>query len=129
MSSSSRVSASRDSAPSDRQAIFDLHPNATSTDLAVGDPRRVIEGPGLFDDQVIFIRKLSMFVVVADVIVPSKAFLGSSRRQALAAVDVLVCPPGVSVPGTSPLVYRTKPIFNAGWPSEARATDALPSPH
>ena len=29
-----------------------------------------------------------------------------------------------SVPGTLPLEYRTKPIFNAGWASEARATDA-----
>src|ERR1039457_2586092 len=31
-----------------------------------------------------------------------------------------------SVPCASPLVYRTKPIFNAGWASEARATDASP---
>lgn len=31
-----------------------------------------------------------------------------------------------NVPGASPLVYRTKPIFNAGWASEARETDAPP---
>src|SRR5450759_447093 len=31
-----------------------------------------------------------------------------------------------SVPGTLPLEYKTKPIFNAGWASEARATDAPP---
>jgi hypothetical protein len=30
------------------------------------------------------------------------------------------------VPGTFPLEYRTKPIFNAGWASEARATDPPP---
>src|SRR6266850_3061558 len=32
-----------------------------------------------------------------------------------------------SVPGTLPLVYRTKPIFNACRASEAIATDALPA--
>ena len=69
-----------DSGPSNCQAIFHLHPNATSADHAAGDPRRVVEGPFLFNDQVIFIRKLSLFVVVADVIVPGKAFL---RRRPL----------------------------------------------
>src|SRR5882672_8797055 len=31
-----------------------------------------------------------------------------------------------SVPGTLPLEYRTKPMFNVGWASEATATDVPP---
>jgi hypothetical protein len=51
--------------------MLDLHANATSTDLTIGDPRCVVEGPGLLDDQVILIRETPILVKVANVVVKS----------------------------------------------------------
>jgi hypothetical protein len=72
--------------------MLDLHANATSTDLTIGDPRCVVEVPGLLDDQVILIRETSILVELANVVLPGITLLGPSRRHPFPAVDVLVCP-------------------------------------
>ena len=71
--------------------MLDLHANATSADLTIGDPRRVVEAPSLLDDQVILIRETSILVEVANMVVPGIALFGPSGRYPFPAVDVLVC--------------------------------------
>ena len=102
------------SMPTDSQAIFDLHTNANSTDLAVGDPRNFVDIPGLIDDQFIFIRKLSVLEEVTDVALTRKTISGPYIHLAF------------RVPGALLFVYRTKPIFDSSGGSEAITTDDLP---
>src|SRR5262249_12261093 len=84
-----------DSAPANCQVIPDLHANTNSTELAIGDPRHVVDISDLFDDQVIFIRKLSTVVEVANVITPSEAFPRPSGRDPRPPIFARVHPPRV----------------------------------
>ena len=87
-----RLSLVSNSAPADGQAMPNLHAHATGADLAVGDPRRVVEVARLLDDQVILVRETPVLVEVANMVMPGIALLRASGRQPFAAVDVLICP-------------------------------------
>jgi hypothetical protein len=60
------------SAPTNGQAILNFHAYAYRLNLAFRDPRHLVDIPGLVDDQVILVRKLSAVVKVANVVFPGE---------------------------------------------------------
>src|SRR6185295_19399051 len=101
-----------DSAPADGQSIPNLHADTDGSDLAVGNPRHIVDISGLLDQKVVLVRELSAVVKVANVIFAGEAFLRPSGRYARAFVSARVHPPRIQ--GSRSVALRVKDEADVG---------------